>query len=175
MRRAWAILIVSMGCTRHDSGSTQDAGAIAETPRTTSVSTADVDASARAPDRVENDDKLTDNWCLDPKDFTPTKRVLPPFTVSAADAVQAVMSSNHFAALRKAHPGAAVDLMSGFGCARRCAKPDHECGFQMRASDYEATSESSLLEWFAVDPVTKVVWFQDFSVDGGPWKSEAPH
>jgi hypothetical protein len=43
-----------------------------------------------------------------------------PFRIIASGAVREAMRSRHFAALRKTVPGAIVDTLVGFHCARRC-------------------------------------------------------
>jgi hypothetical protein len=139
---------------------------------------------------VEESDDVTrdENWCFvgEAGEKGPSDVVLAPFRLSAQSAVAAAMASRHFRALQKDHPGALVGshgLTFGFTCAKRCAAPKRptmlpgdgdDCNFSFRVDDVNAVTESNLLDWLEVDPITKTLYWEDFGGDaGGRIESEA--
>ncbi len=142
------------------------------------------DASGRI---IEESDDVTrdEQWCIAGTggEMAPSERVVPPFRISAAGAEQAAMASRHLQKLRKTTPGVIVGshgLAFGFGCAKRCAvRADdddplgNECDFRFRVDDGDAHTQSNLVEWLDVDPMTKTLHWEVFDGDGGShWESE---
>lgn len=113
---------------------------------------------------VEENEEPVD-WCKN-KDKTVNTKMLPGFKLSAASAVAAVKDSKHFAELKKAVPTIGTDLF-GFACAKRCAGPKRECGYHFRVSDMSTDNSNQVVNWVYVDPVTKLLWWQEKD-----WQSE---
>lgn len=105
---------------------------------------------------VEESDDQAD-WCIN-KDKTTNAKMQPGFKLSATAAVAAAKESKHFAEIKKRVPHLGSDLF-GFGCAKRCAVSRRECGYHFRLSDME--DGSKVIEWVYVDPVTKMLWWQE--------------
>lgn len=105
---------------------------------------------------VEDSDDPPD-WCIN-KDKTTNAKMHPGFKLSATSAVAAAKESKHFAEIKKRVPRLGSDLF-GFGCAKRCAVARRECGYHFRLSDMEDSTK--VIEWVYVDPVTKVLWWQE--------------
>jgi hypothetical protein len=105
---------------------------------------------------AEDSDDPAD-WCIN-KDKTTNTKMHPGFKLSATSAVAAAKDSKHFAELKKRIPHLGSDLF-GFGCAKRCAVPRRECGYHFRLSDMEDSTK--IIEWVYVDPVTKMLWWQE--------------
>lgn len=103
----------------------------------------------------ESDDHA--DWCIN-KDKTTNTKMQPGFKLSATSAVAAAKDSKHFAEIKKRVPHLGSDLF-GFGCAKRCAVSRRECGYHFRLSDMEDSSK--VIEWVYVDPVTKMLWWQE--------------
>lgn len=103
----------------------------------------------------ESDDPS--DWCIN-KDKTTNAKMQPGFKLSAMSAVAAAKESKHYAEIKKGVPRLGSDLF-GFGCAKRCAVSRRECGYHFRLSDMEDSTK--VIEWVYVDPVTKVLWWQE--------------
>jgi hypothetical protein len=138
-------------------------------------------ATAPATRIVEEGDDVTrdESWCFsgDAGNEALSDRIVPPFRISASGAVREAMGSRHFAALRRTVPGALIGthgMTFGFHCARRCAAPTSpdatvpdDCNFRFRVDDVDAQTPSNLVEWLAVDPMTKKLYWEVFGADGG--------
>jgi hypothetical protein len=117
-------------------------------------------------DRIieENDDV---DWCLSGDGSGTNERVIPPFTMSGAEAIARAHATKHMSDEQKKRKSVIIDT-KGMSCPKVCAKPSYECGFHMRTSDLDATTPSNLVEWLYVDPIEKKLWYQA----GEAWKSE---
>jgi hypothetical protein len=128
-------------------------------------------------DKIEEENDDVD-WCRAGDGSGINDLVVPPFEMSASEAVRRAYETKHFKEGAKKYPGLVIDTQKGFGCAKACAKPSFECGFHMRTSDSRSTAPSNLVEWMYVDPIGQKIWFYDHEAmakdpDAGEiWKSE---
>jgi hypothetical protein len=133
-----------------------------------------VDASGAI---VEESDDLPEDWCLDKKtqglalDAQGNDRVVAPFRMSANEALSKTRSSKHVQGFKEL-----VGDMRNLTCARRCAVQTRECGFSVSLHDmneHDQGSPSSLMGTVSIDPVTRTLWWEELSPDGGSvWVSE---
>jgi hypothetical protein len=128
---------------------------------------------------VEESDDLPSDWCIDksePGMIHPlgNDRVVAPFRMSANDAMTRARSSKYLQSLYRPVGDMGVE------CAQRCAIQTHECGFSLTLHDMEphsfddpALTVSSWMGRVDVEPVTKTLWWEDDTADGGSvWRSE---
>ncbi len=126
---------------------------------------------------VEESDDLPEDWCIDTKtqgltsDAQGNDRVVAPFRMSASEALKKTVLSKHVQGLRDFGGD-----MRNLTCARRCAIQTPECGFSVRLHDmkeHDQESPSSLMGTVNIEPVTRTLWWEARSPDGGSvWVSE---
>ncbi len=126
---------------------------------------------------VEESDDLPEDWCIDKKtqgltlDAQGNDRVVAPFRMSANEALLKARFSKHIQGFHEL-----VGDMRNLTCARRCAIQTPECGFSVRLHDMEEhdqESPSSLMGTVNIEPVTRTLWWEERSPDGGSgWVSE---
>ena len=126
---------------------------------------------------VEESDDLPEDWCIDKKipgltlDAQGNDRVVAPFRMSANEALKKAFLSKHVQGLRDFGGD-----MRNLTCARRCAIQTPECGFSVSLHDMKEHTEgspSSLMGTVNIEPVTRTLWWEERSPDGGSvWVSE---
>jgi hypothetical protein len=126
---------------------------------------------------VEENDDLPEDWCIDKKtqdltlDAQGNDRLVAPFRMSASEALRKTFLSKHVQSIRDFDGD-----MRHLTCARRCAIQTHECGFSVSlhdTKDHDQDSPSSLTGTVNIEPVTRTLWWEERSTDGGSvWVSE---
>ena len=122
---------------------------------------------------IEEADDVTrnDRWCFKTLEGSPIwgDQIVWPFRISAQKAQALAFGSKHVSRQTE-WPSMAADR---FICAKRCAVPSRDCDFRTRLDDGHSTSPSSMIEWLNIDPITKKLYWESFSADGGAvWESE---
>lgn len=107
-------------------------------------------------------------WCLAHDAFAGIgDLVVPPFTMSAADAMWLTHATKHVRELKRRYRYLVVD-QDKFECARLCEPQTWECGFHFPLVDRTDWERPKEVEWVYVDPFERKLWFP---VEGG-WASE---
>jgi hypothetical protein len=126
---------------------------------------------------VEENDDLPEDWCFDRNkqglslQAEGNERVVAPFRMSASEAMSKTRFSKHVQGLPEL-----VGDMRNLTCARRCAVQTRECGFSVSLHDmkqHDQETPSSLMETVNIEPVTRTLWWEEHSPNGGSvWVSE---
>jgi hypothetical protein len=126
---------------------------------------------------VEENDDLPEDWCFDRTkqgrslQAEGNERVVAPFRMSASEAMSKARFSKHVQGLPEL-----VGDMRNLTCARRCAVQTRECGYSVSLHDmkqHDQETPSSLMGTVTIEPVTRTLWWEQPSPDGGSvWVSE---
>ncbi len=110
-------------------------------------------------------------WCLAREGTGAGDRLVPPFTMSAADAMRLTTQSRHIHALYKQYPNLRID-QDAIACARVCTPSSFRCGFHLALKETPGGAAPKLVEWVYVDPFERRLWFPDGDAGADAWSFE---
>lgn len=165
-RRALPLVIVLVGCRSGATDAASDAGPSRDAAlAVTFVAPSPSPPPSAAPAAVPT------TWCLAREGTGVGDRLVPPFTMSAAEAMRLTVASRHIHALYKQYPNLRID-QDEIACARVCTPSSFRCGFHLPLKETPGSAAPKLVEWVYVDPIERKLWFPDGDAGADAWTSE---